>query len=70
MYLVAYSATERDLCLEVDPETYTILNTSFENSQLVISDLDPRLEYCISIAASTVAGTGDFSNTQKVSCKF
>ena len=69
VYSVAYIPTERDKCPKVDLDTNTILTTSSEDSQLVISDLDPRLEYCIGIAASTVAGSGDFSNTEKVLCK-
>ena len=69
VYSVAYSPTERAKCPEVDQDTNTILTTSSENSQLVISDLDPRLQYCVGIAASTMAGSGDFSNTEKVLCK-
>ena len=56
VYSVAYSPTERATCPQVDLETNTILTTSSENSLLVISDLDPRLEYCVGIAANTVAG--------------
>ena len=70
IYSVAYSPSERAKCPEVNPETNTILTTSSENSQLVISDLNPRLQYCIGIAATTVAGTGDFSNTEKVLRKY
>ena len=70
VYSVAYHPSERAKCPEVNPETNTIVTTSWEYSQLVISDLDPRLQYCIGIAASTVAGTGDFSNTEKVLCKY
>ena len=41
------------------------------NSQQVINNLDPRLEYCVAIAASTVAETSDFSDAQKVAtCKY
>ena len=68
-YSVAYSPSETTTCPEVDLETNTILTTSSEYSQLVISDLDPRLEYCVGIAASTVAGTGNYSATVKVQCK-
>ena len=68
-YLVAYSPSETTTCPEVNPETNIILTTSSEYSQLVISDLDPRLEYCVGIAASTVAGTGNYSATLKVQCK-
>ena len=68
-YSVAYSPSETTTCPEVDLETNTILTTSSEYSQLVISDLDPRLEYCVGIAASTVAGTGNYSATLKVQCK-
>ena len=69
LYSVAYSPCESTTCPEVDPEIYTILTTSSENSQLVISNLDPRLKYCVGIAASTMAGTGNYSATVKVQCK-
>lgn len=68
-YSVAYSPSESTTCPKVDPETNTILNTSSENSQLVIGDSDPRLEYCVGIAASTMAGTSNYSDTVKVQCK-
>jgi len=67
---VAYSGTERATCPEVDPTTNTIIVTHSGNSQLVINNLDPRVEYCVAIAASTVAGTSDFSDAQKVPCKY
>ena len=69
-YTVTYSSTERATCPEADPETNTIIVTHSGNSQLVINSLDPRLEYCVAIAASTVAGTSDFSDAQKVPCKY
>jgi len=69
-YTVAYSGTERATCPEVDPATNTIIVTHSGNSQLVINNLDPRVEYCVAIAASTVAGTSDFSDAQKVPLYF
>ena len=70
-YTVPYSGTERTTCPEVAPEN-TIIVTHSGNSQLqlVINNLNPRVEYCVAIAASTVAGTSDFSDAQKVTCKY
>ena len=70
-YTVAYSGTERTTCPEVAPEN-TIIVTHSGNSQLqlVINNLNPRVEYCVASAASTVAGTRDFSDAQKVTCKY
>ena len=68
-YTVAFIDTKRATCPEVDTET-NMMRTSSGNSQLVISNLDPRLEYCVAIAASTVAGISEFSEGQKVPCKY
>ena len=68
-YKVTYKSTQRRSCPQVDPETSTTLSVDQNETQLVISDLDPRLEYCVGIAASTVAGTSDYSATMKVPCK-
>ena len=68
-YKVTYKNTQRRSCPQVDPETSTTLSVDQDETQLIISDLDPRLEYCVGIAASTVAGTSDYSDTLKVSCK-
>ena len=35
-------------------------------TQLVISDLDPRLEYCVRIAATTVAWTRNIAAYESV----
>ena len=68
-YKVTYNNTQRRSCPQVDPETSTTLSVDQDETQLIISDLDPRLEYCVGIAASTVAGTSDYSDTVKVPCK-
>ena len=68
-YKVTYKSTQIRSCPQVDPETSTTLSVDQNETQLVISDLDPRLEYCVGIAASTVAGTSDYSATMKVPCK-
>ena len=69
LYSVAYSTAERSMCSEmIIAETNTIVATGSENSQLVINNLDARLEYCIRIAASTMSGNSDFSNVHKVPC--
>ena len=65
-YSVASSTAERNTCSEM--ETNTIFTTGSENSQLIINNLDPNLEYCVGIAASTISGTSDFSNKHKVPC--
>ena len=69
-YKVAYINTQRSGCPQIDRETTsTTLSVDKESTQIVIKNLDPGLEYCVAIAASTVAGTSGFSDTQKVLCK-
>ena len=68
-YKVTYKNTQRRSCPQVDPETSTTLSVGQDETQLVISDLDPSLEYCVGIAATTVAGMSDYSATVKVPCK-
>ena len=69
-YKVTYKNTQRRRsCPQVDPEMGTTLSVGQDETQLVISDLDPRLEYCVRIAATTVAGTSDYSVAVKVPCK-
>ena len=67
-YKVTYRNTQRS-CPQIDPEMGTTLSVDQDETQLVISDLDPRLEYCVGIAASTVAGMSDYSAAVKVPCK-
>ena len=69
-YTVAYSSTERATCPVVGPKTNKTRVTHLGNSQQLINNLDPRLEYCVSIAASTAAGTSDFGDSLKVPCKY
>ena len=69
-YKVTYKNTQRRRnCPQVDPEVSTTLSVGQDETQLVISDLDPKLEYCVGIAATTVAGTSEYSATVKVPCK-
>jgi len=69
-YTVAYINTQRSSCPQIDLQTMTTtLSVDKESTQIMINNLDPRLEYCVAIAASTVAGTSGFSDTQKVPCK-
>jgi len=68
-YKVTYSNTQRSSCPQVDPETSTTLSVIQDETQLVIIDLDPRLEYCVRIAATTVVGMSDYSVAVKVPCK-
>ena len=68
-YKVTYKNTQRSNCPQVDPETSTTLSVDQDETQLVITDLDPRLEYCVGIAATTVVGMSDYSAAVKVPCK-
>ena len=68
-YKVTYNNTQRSNCPQVDPEVSTTLSVDQDETQLVITDLDPRLEYCVMIAAITVAGTSEYSSTVKIPCK-
>ena len=69
-YKLAYMDALRSSCPQIDlGTTNTTLSVDKGNTQTVISNLDPGLEYCVAIAASTVAGTSGFSDTQKVPCK-
>lgn len=71
-YTVAYNENQiRAICPEVNPEaSMKTINSSLGNTQLIISDLNPGLEVCVAIAASTVAGTSDFSEAWKAPCKY
>ena len=69
-YKMAYMNTTRSSCPQIELETMsTTLSVDKESTQIVINNLVPGLEYCVAIAASTVAGTSGFSDTQKVPCK-
>ena len=68
-YKVGYVNTQRSSCPQIDLEMSTTLSVDKESTQIVINNLNPGLEYCMAITASTVAGTSGFSDTQKVPCK-
>ena len=68
-YKVTYKNTQTRSCPQVDPETSTTFSEDQNETQLVITDLDPRLEYCVGIAATTVVGTSEYSAALKVPCK-
>ena len=69
-YKVAYINTQSSSCPQIDLQTMsTTLSVDKESTQIMINNLDPGLEYCVAMAASTVAGTSGFSDTQKVPCK-
>ena len=68
-YKVTYNNTQKSSCPQVVPEMGTTLSVDQGETQLVITDLDSRLEYCVGIAATTVAGTSDYSAAVKVPCK-
>lgn len=45
----------------------TVIETTDTN--IVISDLDPRIVYAVSVAARTAAGVGNYSQETIVGCK-
>ena len=47
--------------------TSTIVSTT--NTNIIITDLDPRHEYAVSVAAATTAGVGNYSHEIIVGCK-
>ena len=73
-YLVRYRITEdnvdssgRRARRNADNLT-TVIETI--DTSIVISDLDPRIVYAVSVAARTNAGVGNYSQEIIVACKF
>lgn len=67
-YEVVYFTTIKDIqCSDAQPE---LNNTqSAETNNILITDLDPEMEYCVGVAASTVVGVGNYSY-EYLPCKF
>ena len=65
-YSVKYRAVEWIAGRNLDI-TSTIVNTT--NTNIIITDLDPRHEYAVSVAATTTAGVGNYSQEIIVGCK-
>ena len=62
--LVSYEIVYHELSEEQCPATSdgnTTISVTGGDSYAVIANLDPRLEYCVAVAAKTGAGVGEFS---------
>ena len=57
-YSVRYMVVERVAHRNLD-DTYTMVETT--NTNTIITDLDPRLEYAVSVAAKTSVGVGNYT---------
>lgn len=64
-YHVRYRPLDRPVRRNLD-DGATIVNSS--SSEVVITDLDPRLTYAVALAASTAAGMGAFSTETVAEC--
>ena len=65
-YSVKYRAVERVARRNLD-DTSTIVETS--NTSIILSDLDPKHGYAVSVAAKTTAGVGNYSAEIITGCK-
>lgn len=67
-YEVVYFTTIKGIqCSDAQPE---LSNTqSAETNNILITDLDPVMEYCVGVAASTVVDVGNYSY-EYLPCKF
>ena len=65
-YHVKYRPVDRTVRRNID-DLSIVVNTT--NSETVIEDLDPRVVYAVSLAASTSAGIGNYSDEITVECK-
>ena len=54
------------ICMENGASNYTYA----QSPQLLITDLDPTLKYCLAAAASTSAGVGNYSELMAVERKY
>ena len=62
---VRYRVVERVAHRNLD-DMYTIVETT--NINIIITDLDPRLGYAVSVAAKTSVGVGNYSEEITVDC--
>ena len=65
-YSVRYRVVERVVRRNLDGMS-TIVETTDTN--IIVTDLDPRLGYAVSVAAETPAGVGNYSEEITVGCK-
>ena len=65
-YFVKYRVLERVTRRSLD-DTSTIVETT--NTSIILSDLDPRYGYAVSVAAKTIAGVGNYSEEIIIGCK-
>ena len=56
-YNIKYALSINSTCLFTENVTYT----QTQQEQLILTELNPKYEYCVSIAASTEMGNGIFS---------
>ena len=65
-YSVKYRVLERVTRRNLDDKS-TIVETT--NASIILSDLDPRYRYAVSVAAKTIAGIGNYSEEIIIGCK-
>lgn len=65
-YEVIYQKMNKYECPEIEPEFRQTL--SVKTNSVVIRNLDPLIEYCVGVSASTAAGGGNYSY-QHLPCK-
>ena len=65
-YSVKYRAVERVAHSNLD-DMSTIVETT--STSIIITHLDPRYEYAVSVATKTAAGVGNYSENVTVGCK-
>ena len=61
-YEVGYGSVKSTQCPPVS-DFYQNDTLSVEQERFTATDLDPRLQYCVWVAAKTSAGVGPFSHT-------
>ena len=64
-YKVIYYETTQTICSDIESEFSRVETNS---TSVIIRDLDPVAEYCVGVAASTVAGVGNYSQ-KHLPCK-
>jgi len=60
-YKVIYYETTQTICSNIESEFSDTLPVETNSTSVIIRDLDPVVEYCVGVAASTVAGVGNYS---------
>jgi len=65
-YSVRYRVVERVARRNLD-DMYTIVETT--NTNIIITGLDPRLGYAVSVASRTSVGVGNYSEEITIGCK-